>query len=92
MSMPEYLDRLSRSARGESVSSMRTVPVVHRSGKSATEEYLVFTTWAHPFRRLRSIMFHRASVKEADVSLERTLRLNIAKFTGQRPSKAILLQ
>lgn len=83
MTLPEYLDRLSRQARGESVFSMRTVPVVHRYGESATEEVLVFSTWAHRVCRLQSIEALIASFTVEDVHLERTLRYDFAKLKAK---------
>ena len=53
-SVGDYRKRLKGHARGGSVPSMRTIPVVLAPGESASEVGMLFRSWVHRTRRCRT--------------------------------------
>ena len=78
-SIGDYRKRLKGHARGGSVPSMRTIPVVLAPGESTSEDDMLFRKWVHRTRRLRNYDNLQASFQEKDVRVERRLRFDFAK-------------
>ena len=76
----DYQLKLTEQARGDSVPTQRTVPVVLYPGESEAEDDSTFTRWAHRARRLPSMSALRSSASKADIRLERKLRYELAKL------------
>ena len=55
VSMTQYLARLNDQARGASVPSMRTIPILLHPGETESENDDNFIEYVHRIRRLRSI-------------------------------------
>ena len=70
----EYQLKLTVQARGASVSTQRTIPVVLYPGDSEAEDDNTFTRWDHRARCLPSMNALRDITSKADVRLERKLR------------------
>ena len=67
-------------ARGASVPTHRTVPVVLYPGESEAEDDSTFTRWAHRARRLPGMSVFRSSASKAYARLERKLRYELGKL------------
>ena len=77
--MGDYRKRLKGQARGGSVPSMKTIPVVLAPGEYAYEDDMLFRSWVHKTRRLRNLDNLQESFLEKDVRVERRLRFGFAK-------------
>ena len=83
MMISEYQLKITEQARGASVPTQRTIPVVFNPGESKADDDSTFTRWAHRARRLPSMNALRSSVSKADVRLERKLRYEFAKLKAK---------
>nr|CCA27704.1 conserved hypothetical protein [Albugo laibachii Nc14] len=83
----EYLARLDAQARGASVPSMRTIPIVLFLGETDVDEDEHFIRWVHRTHHLRDVRSLPASSDVADIRLERKLRYEFAKFRAKRHSR-----
>ena len=79
----EYQIKLMEQARGASVPTQRTIPVILYPGESEANDDSTFTRWAHRARRLPSMSALRSSASKADVRLERKLRYEFAKLKAK---------
>ena len=70
----EYQLKLTEQARGASVPTQRTIPVVLYPGESEAEDDNKFTRWAHRAIRLPSMSALRSSASKNEVRIERKLR------------------
>ena len=78
----EYQIKLMEQARGASVPTQRTIPVILYPGESEANDDSTFTRWAHRAHRARwlpSMSDLRSSASKADVRLERKTRYEFAK-------------
>ena len=78
-SVGDYRKRLKGQARGDSVPSMRSIPVVLAPREYASENDMLFRSWVHRTRRLRNLDKLQVSFREKDVRVERRLRFDFAK-------------
>ena len=79
----EYQIKLTEQARGASVPTQQTIPVVLYPSESEAEDDNMLTRWAHRARRLPSMSALRASAFKADARLARKLHYEIAKLKAK---------
>ena len=70
----EHQLKITEQARGASLPTQRTIPIVLYPGESEAEDDNTFTRWDHRARRLPSMNAFKASASKADVRLEHKLR------------------
>ena len=82
-SISEYQIILTEQARGASIPTQQTIPVVLYLGESESEDNSTFTRWAQRARRLASMNARRDSASKAEVRLERKLHYEFAKLKSK---------
>ena len=79
----EYQIKVTEQARGASVPTQRTIPVVLYPGKSEADDDSTFNRRAHRARQFPSMSAFRSSASKTDDRLERKLRYDFAKLKAK---------
>ena len=85
MTISECQLKLTEQARGASVPTQQSIPIVLYPGESEAEDDNTFTRWDHRARRLPSMNAFKASASKAGVRLECKLRYEFVA-EGQMPA------